>query len=148
MTPPSKATFQPRMHRKPPFTVEATGYKPVEGETIPRRHPKVADGLRSRPEEGVTTLYELLKRSSEKYGNAKCMGFRSLIKTHRETKMVKKTVDGQEREVPKEWTYFELSGYKYISYIEFERLALQVGAALRRLGLVAGDRAHVFASSR
>ena len=29
----------PRMESKGPFTVEASGYEKVEGETIPRRHP-------------------------------------------------------------------------------------------------------------
>ncbi len=148
MTPREKIVFHPRMSKSPPFSVEAPEYKPVPGETIPRRHPKVADGLRSQPEPGVATVYDLLRRSSEKYGNAKAIGSRSLIKTHRETKKIKKMVDGQEREVDKEWTYFELSEYKYISFIEFERLAMEVGAALRKLGLVEGDRVHIYAASR
>lgn len=128
--------------------MNAPDYKPVEGETIPRRHPRVADKLLSRPEDGITTVYDVLKRSSEKFGNAKVMGSRTLVKTHHETRKVKKMVDGEEREVDKDWTYFELSGYKYISFIEFERLALQVGAGLRKLGMTQGDRVHIFAASR
>lgn len=34
--------------------------------------------------------------------NAKAMGSRKLIKTHQETKKVKKMVDGEEREVDKQ----------------------------------------------
>lgn len=144
---PSKLAFQPQMVKKPPFTVDAPGYEPVEGETIPRRHPAVAEKLVTRPDVNVATLFDILKRTSEKYGNAKAVGCRTLIKTHHESKKIKKMVNGEQQEVTKDWTFHELSGYSYISYIEFERLALQVGAGLRKLGLEKGDRAHVFASS-
>lgn len=140
--------FYPRTLRKPPFSLEAPGYEPVEGETIPRRNPRSVEKLRSRPEEGVATIYDVIRRSSEKFGNAKAMGSRRLIKTHNEKKKIKKMVDGQEREVDKNWTYFELSEYKYLSFIEYERIILQIGAGLRNLGLNKEDRVHIFAASR
>ena len=31
-------TPQPKVYKKPPYTVEAPGYSKVEGETIPRRY--------------------------------------------------------------------------------------------------------------
>ncbi|KAI9830696.1 MAG: long-chain fatty acid-CoA ligase [Phylliscum demangeonii] len=142
-----RGSFPPRMLRSPPFSVDSPGYEPVEGETIPRRNPKVAAKLKSRPEEGVATLYDIVTRGSEKFGNAKAVGARKLLKTHNETKKVKKMVEGQEREVDKNWQYFELSGYHYFSFIEFERMALQVGAGLRRLGMHPRDRVHIFAAS-
>ncbi len=39
--------------------------------------------------------------SVEKFGNAKAVGSRKLVRTHQETKKVKKIVDGEEREVDK-----------------------------------------------
>jgi long-chain acyl-CoA synthetase len=144
----NKTVFVPRLSKRPPFSVEAPEYQPVEGETIPRRHPAVVNKLKSRPDDSVATLYDLLKYSTKKYGKADAIGWRSLIKTHHETKKVKKIVDGQEREVNKDWTYFEMSGYKFISYLDFERIAHQVGAGLRKLGLAQGDRVHIFAASR
>ncbi|KAH8590535.1 hypothetical protein B0O99DRAFT_304515 [Bisporella sp. PMI_857] len=141
------ATVQARIVRPPPFTVEATGYEKVQGETIPRRNPKAKDGLITQPEENIFTVFDLIKYSSEKFGNAKALGSRKLIKTHQETKQVKKIVDGQETTVDKKWTYFELGSYEYISFHDYEKLTLQLGAGYRKLGLVKDDRVHIFAAT-
>jgi len=143
------ATVQPKIYatHKPPFSVEAPGYEHVDGETIPRRHPLTVNKLQERPSEDIATVYDLVKRSSEKYGNAKALGSRKLIKTHQEAKMIKKIVDGKETEVEKKWTYFELSGYEYISFHDYEKLTAQIGAGLRKLGLVKDDRVHIFAGT-
>jgi long-chain acyl-CoA synthetase len=140
--------IQPRMAKKGPFTVEASGYEPVEGETIPRRHLSAKDKLITQPEEGVATTYDIFKRGAARFGNAKCVGSRRLIKTHVENKKVKKLVDGVEKEVDKKWTYFELSEYSYLSFIEYERQALQLGAGMRKLGLQKDDRLHIYGSTR
>lgn len=141
-------TFYPRFIKSPPFSVEVPGAEPVQGETIPRRHPAAKDRLSTTPSEDVRTTFDILKRSADKFGNAKALGSRRLIKTHHETKKVKKTVEGVTKEVDKNWTYFELSEYSYISFVEYEKLALDVGAGLRKLGLVKGDRVHLFAGTR
>lgn len=133
---------------KGPFSVEASGYSPVEGETIPRRNIASKDKLITTPSEDVATIVDILKRSADKFGNAKALGWRTLITTHQEAKKVKKTIDGKTQEVEKKWTYYELSGYTYMSFVEYERLALQVGAGLRKLGLSKNDRVHLFAATR
>ncbi|KAF7198293.1 Long-chain-fatty-acid--CoA ligase 1 [Pseudocercospora fuligena] len=138
---------QPKMYKKPPFTVEVPGVKKVDGETIPRRNIKNKDELKTTPEPGVNTIYDILKRSSEKYGNAKALGKRKLVKLHTENKKVKKMVDGKEQEVDKKWTYFELSPYEYMSFAEYEQLALNVGCGFRALGMKAQDRVHIFAAT-
>ena len=133
---------------KPPFTVEAPGCPKVQGETIPRRHPKARDGLLQRPAPGVNTTFDVLKRSTEKWPNEPAVGHRNLIETHEEIKKVPKVVDGEVVEVDKRWTFFELSGYHYQTYAEYETMCLQVGAGLRKLGLIPGDKIHLFASTR
>ena len=138
----------PRMMQSGPFTVEASGYKPVKGETIPRRHPSSKDKLIDSPSEDVHTIFDILRRSANTYGNAKAIGSRKLIKTHSETRKVKKVVDGKTEEVEKKWTYFELSEYSYISFVEYEQICLQIGAGLRKLGMEKGDRLHLFAATR
>ena len=143
-----KPILYPRISQNPPFSVEATGYQKVKGETIPRRHPTAKDKLKTSPSEDVSTVFDILKRSAAKFGNAKALGARKLIKTHNETKKVKKTIDGKTQEVDKNWTYYEMSEYSYMSFIEYEKLALQIGSALRKLGLSKGDRLHLFASTR
>ncbi|MCJ1260299.1 long-chain fatty acid-CoA ligase [Lobaria immixta] len=137
----------PRISQSGPFTVEASGYEPVEGETIPRRHPKSKDKLILTPSDDVTTVFDVLKRGADKFGNAKAVGTRRLIKTHYENKKVKKTIDGVTTEVDKKWTYYELSGYTYLSFVEYEKIALEIGAGLRKLGLVKDDRLHLFAGT-
>ena len=138
----------PRMMQSPPFTVEASGYEPVKGETIPRRHPSSKDKLVNSPSEDVKTIFDILKRSANTYGSAKAVGTRKLVKTHQETKKVKKTVDGKTEEVEKKWSFFELSEYKYISFVEYEKMCLQIGSGLRKLGMAKGDRLHLFAATR
>ncbi|MCJ1470900.1 long-chain fatty acid-CoA ligase [Pseudocyphellaria aurata] len=140
-------TLYPRISQSGPFTVEASGYEAVEGETLPRRHPKSKDKLTTTPSDDVTTIFDILKRSADKFGNAKAVGTRRLIKTHYENKKVKKTVDGVTTEVDKKWTYYELSGYSYLSFVEYERIVLDIGAGLRKLGLVKNDRLHLFAGT-
>lgn len=138
----------PHMTKRGPFTVEASGYEPVDGETIPRRHPASKDKLATSPAEDVNTIFDIFKRSADKFGNAKALGSRRIIKVHQETKKVKKMVDGQTREVDKNWSYFELSGYSYMSFVEYEKLVLQIGAGLRKLGMVESDRLHLFGATR
>ena len=138
----------PKMTKRPPFSVEATGYEKVKGETIPRRNPIAKDKLITRPSDEVGTVFDNLKRAAEKFGNAKAIGSRKLIKTHTENKKVKKMVDGQEMEVDKKWTYYEMSGYTYISFVEYEKLALSCGSGLRNLGLVKDDKLHLYGATR
>lgn len=136
------------MTKKPPFTVERPGYEPIKGETIPRCHPSAKDGLVSRPSEDVGTVWDNVRRAVDKFGNAKAWGTRKIVKTHTENKKVKKLVDGKEQEVDKAWTYFELSGYHYISYVEHEKLVLQCASGLRSLGMEKDDRLHLFGGTR
>ncbi|KAL9621204.1 MAG: hypothetical protein Q9160_004337 [Pyrenula sp. 1 TL-2023] len=136
------------MTKKPPYTVEVQGVEKKKGETIPRRNLRAKDKLITRPAEDVATTYENLKRAAAKYGNAKCIGTRRLIKNHVENKKIKKVVDGKETEVDKKWTYAELSEYTYMSFIEFEKLALQLGAGLRKLGMKKDDKVHLYGATR
>lgn len=147
---PDPKTFRPspRLIGKPPFTVEASGYEPVKGETIPRRHPAAKDKLTTTPSDDVRTIFDIFKRSADRFGNAKALGYRKLLQMHHETKKVKKVVDGKEQEVDKKWSYYELSGYSYISFVEYEKMVLQTGCGLRKLGMNKGDRLHLFAATR
>ncbi|KAI9875232.1 MAG: long-chain fatty acid-CoA ligase, partial [Watsoniomyces obsoletus] len=88
-----------------------------------------------------------LRRAARKFGNAKAIGTRKIIQTHTENKKVKKIVDGQEQEVDKKWTYFELSPYSYISFIEYEQMALSCGAGLRNIGLNPRDMIHLYGAT-
>ncbi|KAK6375747.1 long-chain fatty acid-CoA ligase [Exophiala oligosperma] len=138
---------QPKTYRKPPFTAEILYAQKVDGETVPRRNVRTRDDLKSIPEPGVTTLFQLLGRSSRKFGQAKALGKRKLIKVHEETKKVRKMVEGREQDIDKTWQYYELSGYSFISFVEFEEQALKIGSAFRAIGLSASERVHIYAAT-
>ncbi|KAI1141635.1 long-chain-fatty-acid-CoA ligase [Hypoxylon sp. FL0543] len=135
------------MVQKPPFMVEAPGAEEVEGETKPHRHFKAKDGLITRPASHIATIYDILIDTANKHGDKAAIGTRKLIKTHTETKKVPKVVDGVKKEVDKQWTYFELTPYSFLTYNEYKTRALRVGAGLRKLGLEAGDVLHIFATT-
>jgi long-chain acyl-CoA synthetase len=41
-----------------------------------------------------------------------------------------------------------MSSYNYLTFNDFQKLAFEVGAGLRKLGLGPGDRLHLFASTQ
>ncbi|CCC13127.1 unnamed protein product [Sordaria macrospora k-hell] len=133
--------------QKPPFTVEDPNAQPIPGETIPRRHPKAKNGLITRPAPGVNTTLDLLTRTVELYGDECAIGSRNLIKLHKDIKKVPKVVDGETVMLDKEWQYFELTPYSYITYGEYFTIVKQIGAGLRKLGLEPMDRLHFFATT-
>jgi len=132
---------------KPPFTVEASGYEKVPGETIPRRHPRFKDALRNSPAEGVHTVYDIVTRSARIYPNHTAVGYRNLVKLHKETKKVQKNVDGEVREVDKEWQFFELTPYTFYTYSQYLERVHQVGAGLRKIGLTTEHKVHLFGTT-
>lgn len=138
---------QAKNHRAGPYTCEAANAEKIEGETVPRRNLAAKDGLVLKPHDNVETLYDVLRHAAAKYGNAKAVGARRIVNIHEETKKVKKMVDGKEQEVDKKWQYFELSPYKYKSFVEFEKMALAVGSGLKSLGFNPQDRLHLFAAT-
>lgn len=145
----SPRTWRPQamVYRPGPYTAEASGAPKVDGETIPRRAVAARDGLTIVPEDGVETVYDILRHSAKKYGYANALGSRKLIRTHEEIKKVKKTAEGKEETVDKKWTYFEMSKYHFMSFLEYEQMALQCGAGLRKLGMNKDDRLHIFAAT-
>ncbi|KAG6122150.1 hypothetical protein E4U13_003178 [Claviceps humidiphila] len=132
---------------KAPYSIEAPGYKKIPGETIPRRHPRAKNGLLTRPSDDVNNIFDIVTHSARIYPNHQALASRKLIKLHKETKKVKKLYDGQLQEVDKEWQFFELSGYSYITYKEYETLVLQLGSGLRKLGLTPEHKLHLFATT-
>ncbi|KAF4435628.1 hypothetical protein F53441_13473 [Fusarium austroafricanum] len=132
---------------KPPFTIESPGYEKKPNETIPRRHPKARDGLIDRPSKDVKTVFDIIRRSARLFPDRNAVGSRKLIKLHKETTQVEKKIDGKVQKVDKEWTYFELSGFSFFTYKEYEKHCLEVGSGLRKLGLAPGGKLFLFGST-
>lgn len=143
-------TPHPKQYKRGPYTVEVdlpAGQAAPVRESIPRRNVACKDKLATVPEPGVDTLYKLVQRSSEKYGNAKAIGTRKIIKVYNETNQITKKVDGKEVKQDKAWQYYELGPYEYISASEYANLTNTIGAGLRAYGMVKDDRVHLFAST-
>ncbi|PWW72741.1 acetyl-CoA synthetase-like protein [Tuber magnatum] len=148
MTPQVKQVVWPCMSKRPPFNLQVPGVEKKDGEGVPRRHPGSMNGLRSRLEPDIATTYDIVKRGAAKFGDAQCLGSRTLIKQHEEIKMLKKVVDGVEREVPKTWIYYEMSGYKFLSFKEYLERVNMIGAGLKALGLEKGEKVQIFSATR
>ncbi|EEB08324.1 long-chain-fatty-acid-CoA ligase Lcf1 [Schizosaccharomyces japonicus yFS275] len=117
------------------------------GETPVYRNSLAAKNLLDTPENGAKTGYEILLASCKKFGKKNALGWRTLVKEHVETKMVTKTIDGQQKQVPKTWTYFEMSEYQYITYDQMLETVHKLGGGLLKLGLQAGDRLQMYAAT-
>ncbi|OCK74979.1 acetyl-CoA synthetase-like protein [Lepidopterella palustris CBS 459.81] len=138
---------EPRCCKRGPFTAEVSGAEKADGETVPRRNVRTLDELKKTPHPDINTVFDILKWSSQKYGHEKALGKRKLIMIHEEVRKVRKKVDGKEQELDKMWQYYELSPYSYMSFVEYEQLALNAGSGFRALGLNSPDRVYVFAAT-
>ncbi|KAL2313690.1 Long-chain-fatty-acid-CoA ligase Lcf1 [Schizosaccharomyces pombe] len=119
--------------------------KPKEHESAIYRNANFPDHLVETYSDDVHTLFDVFRHSVKQFGNKKAMGYRNLVKEHVETKMVTKVVDGEKKEVPKSWSYFELSDYNYLSFNDIYDKALRYAGALRKLGLNKGDKFELYA---
>ena len=142
-------TILPYVSISGPFTIEVSnesGVKPV-GETLARRHPAARDGLLTTPDPAIHTVYDILKYGLEHHADKQMMGWRKVLKVHRECKVIRKQVNDKVEEIEKIWTYSELSPYQYITYGEYDKLVHQIGSGLAGLGLSRSDHLHIFAST-
>ncbi|KAF7589412.1 long-chain fatty acid-CoA ligase [Aspergillus hancockii] len=137
---PSRSILYPQITKSPPFTVEIADFNPCPGDTIPRRSLSATDGLLIQAEEGVATTYDVFRRASRKFGSLRAAGTRRVIRTHQEET---KITDRTGKRVNKKWTYYELSGYTYLSFADLvlsERVkfayTVQLGAASQSIVIV------------
>ena len=139
------------LHNLPPnmpakmATVEIGEAK--KGETKVRRSFCSPDKLVERSVEGVNTMSDVLEYAVKKFKNKPMVGYRDLIKMHKEEKEITKKVDGVDKKEKKTWEYFEMSDYKYITYQEFADKVLLISSGLVHLGLGNDTRFNIYAST-
>ncbi|CDO68066.1 hypothetical protein BN946_scf184347.g3 [Trametes cinnabarina] len=129
-----------------PGSVEV-GPEKVEGETRPRRLRMTKDKLTTQPMEGLAVVPDVLDYAARTHGTKDAFGYRDIIRIHEETKEVKKNVGGKEVTETKTWKYFELSDYKYISFVQVKEAAQEVAGGLLRLGVKKEDIFNVYAAT-
>lgn len=92
------------------------------------------DGLVHSPGPSIRVIPDMLDHSVNVRPNAPAVGWRDTVNIHKEYKDVKKIIDGQETTEKKEWTYYELTDYRYLSYAEFGQLVTDLASALVETG--------------
>lgn len=131
-----------------PGSVEI-GPEPKQGEGKIRRNYVVAEGdLATRPMDGIDTVYDVLAYVDRTYGSKDAIGWRDIVKTHVEEKEITKVVGGKEVKEKKKWSYFELSGFKYLSFTDLRKNSEAIGRGLADLGLKKGNVFNIYASTR
>jgi long-chain acyl-CoA synthetase len=126
-------------------SVEVT--PPTTCESPIRRCASSNDQLLTRPREGVDTVTDVLYYTARKHGNRKAFGWRDILKTHVEEKEAQKTIGGKTSTATHKWTYFELSGYKWISYIQMKEYAVDLAKGLVELGMVPSQIFNIYAGT-
>ncbi|KAF9556465.1 long-chain-fatty-acid-CoA-ligase [Agrocybe pediades] len=118
-----------------------------QGEGAIRRCVLSKDGLVERPSESINTIYDVLTYAAKTHGQANAIGWRDVVQIVEEEKDVKKFVDGKEVTQKKTWKYFELSDYKYITYVQVQEAVSEVARGLLDLGISKGNVFNVYAQT-
>lgn len=119
---------------------------PGEGPT--RRCTLSKDGLVTQPFEGIDTVYDIVAYAARTHGSRKALGWRDVVNVIEEEKEVTKVIDGQEVKEKKKWKFFELSDYKYLSFIEVKEAVSEIARALIHLGVTSDDVINVYSQTR
>lgn len=120
-----------------------------EGEGPVRRNALVKEtGLAKYPAEGVKTVYDIVEYAARTHGSRKALGWREVKDVIEEEKEVTKIVDGQEVKEKKKWKYFELSPYRYLSFIEVKEAVSEAARGLIHLGVTPEDVFNIYSQTR
>lgn len=130
-----------------PGSVEV-GPENVEGGTRTRRLAISKDALVTKPFDGIETVHDILEYAARTHGTKQALGWRDVIDIHEEEKDVKKTIGGKEITEKKKWKYFQLSDYKYLTFVEVRDAVSEVARGLINLGVTADDIVNVYAATR
>lgn len=121
------------------------------GETAPRRNAKLKNlEVLKRPVGfKANTVYEFAVEAFEKNKKRNAIAYRDIDNVIKETKKVKKMINGEETEVDKTWFYYQLSDYKYETYGQLNKIFHDYGKGLAKIGLSSAteDKIHIFAST-
>ncbi|CAA7262325.1 unnamed protein product [Cyclocybe aegerita] len=117
------------------------------GEGPIRRCTLSKNGLVTQPFEGIDTVYDVVAYAARTHGSRNALGWRDIVDVVEEEKEVTKVVEGKEVVEKKKWKFFELSDYKYISFIEMKEAVSEIARALINLGVTKEDVFNVYAQT-
>ncbi|RXW22284.1 hypothetical protein EST38_g3586 [Candolleomyces aberdarensis] len=99
------------------------------------------------PVDGVKTVYEIVEYAARTHGSRPAVGWRDVVDTIEEEKEVTKVVEGKEVKEKKKWKYFELSPYKYLTFVEVKEAVSEVARGLLHLGVTDKDVFNIYAQT-
>ncbi|KAJ7748041.1 hypothetical protein B0H16DRAFT_1725657 [Mycena metata] len=102
-------------------------------------HPPSRNLRRQTRHPAIDTVYDVLQYVARTHGTRDALGWRDIVDVHEEAKEVVKTVNGKEVKEIKKWKYFQLSGYKYITYVQLKEQVDEIARGLVDLGLTTDD---------
>jgi long-chain acyl-CoA synthetase len=106
-----------------------------------------ADKLITQPIEGIDTLPDVVAYAARTYGTKPALGWRDVIQTYEEEREVQKIVNGQQIPEKKKWKYFQLSDYRYLSYIDVQVAVSELSRALVHLGVNKGHVINIYSQT-
>ncbi|KAF7297408.1 Long-chain-fatty-acid-CoA ligase [Mycena indigotica] len=112
-----------------------------------RRSAISAESLVEPPFLGIETVYELVQYCAKTHGNRNAVGWRDIVNTIEEEKDVKKVVDGKEITEKKKWKYFQLSDYKYLTFVGLLEAVDEVARGLVDMGVTTDDIFNIYAQT-
>lgn len=130
-----------------PASIEVGPENPV-GETRVRRAYLSPDQLVTTFADGLEVLPDLLIKSAQDFPTANALGWRKLIKLHRETKSITKIIAGKEVQEDKIWEFYEMSDYQYWTYSQLLEEVVKLSNGLAELGLTMDHRFNIYSSTK
>ncbi|TFK68797.1 long-chain-fatty-acid-CoA-ligase [Pluteus cervinus] len=113
----------------------AVGPAAGPGEGPAHRLAITKDALVTQPFEGITTVHDIVEYAARTHGTRNALGWRDVVKTVEEEKEVQKIVDGKEVTEKKKWKFFQLSDYKYHTFVEVKEAVSEIARALLDLNI-------------
>ncbi|KAG2359860.1 hypothetical protein BDR07DRAFT_1336302 [Suillus spraguei] len=112
-----------------------------------RRLAITADNLVTQPFEGIDIIPDVIDYAARTHGTNDAVGWRDIVDIHEEEKEVKKMVGGKEVTEKKTWKYFQLSDYKYLSYLDVQERVSALARGLIHHQIMKEDVFNIYAQT-
>ncbi|KAJ2000934.1 long-chain fatty acid-CoA ligase [Coemansia thaxteri] len=113
-------------------------------ETPTRRFHTTADRIVDRARPDITNIYAALIHSQQTNPDSNSLGKRDVLGTVTEEKTVPHKVDGKIENTTKQWSYFKLGEYKWMTYDQVYHYTKNLGAGFVKLGLQPKSRVLIY----
>jgi len=96
---------------------------------------------------GIDTVHDILRYAMRTHGTKNAVGWRDIIKTIEEEKEIKRVIGGKETTEKKIWKFFQLSDYRYLTYIELGDRVKSLAAGLIKYNVPSTEVFNIYAST-